>query len=274
MQQEAMMQRLETAANAIRARLGSASIGIVLGSGLGDHVQVLEDADSMSYAEIPGFPVSTAPGHAGRWWVGHSHGKTIYMLQGRVHLYEGLPVEEVTLYVRVMKLLGVHTLILTNAAGCVNLQWKPGDLMLISDYINYSGANPLIGPNLDAMGPRFPDMSSTFTPALRQRCREAAARLNIPLREGVYMWFTGPTYETPAEIRLARLAGADAVGMSTVPEAIVAHHCGLRVLGISCLTNMAAGILPQPLNHQEVQEVASRVSGDFRALLDGLVAAL
>ena len=265
------LSRIQAAAEKVRKQLGEADLAIVLGSGLGGHVDVLEDARSIPYAEIPGFPVSTAPGHEGRWWVGRSHGKRVYMLQGRFHFYEGYELDEVTMYVRMMKLLGVKALILTNASGCVNKAWQPGDLMLISDCINYSGRNPLIGPNDDIFGPRFPDMSEAYSRRLRTLCAAQAERLGINLREGVYMWFSGPSYETPAEIRMARILGADAVGMSTVPETIVARHCGIEVLGICCLTNMAAGILDQPLNHQEVVEIAGRVQSTFRALLDAVV---
>ena len=268
------MERLTCAADTVRNRLGEAEIGIVLGSGLGGHVEVLEHADSIPYSEIPEFPVSTVAGHAGRWWAGETHGKRVYMMQGRFHAYEGFDLFDLTMYVRMMKLLGVRTMIITNAAGCVNTAWQPGDLMMISDMINYSGRNPLIGANLDEMGPRFPDMSEAFSKRLRGICREQAQKLGLNIREGVYMWFNGPTYETPAEIRMARILGADAVGMSTVPETIVARHCGIEVLGISCLTNMAAGILDQPLNHHEVLEVTERVKTDFRRLLDGVTQAL
>lgn len=268
------MERLYRAADVVRSRVGEAEIGIVLGSGLGGHVDVLSNAVSMPYSEIPGFPVSTAPGHAGRWWAGNTHGKRVFMMQGRFHAYEGFSLFDLTMYVRMMKLLGVKVMILTNAAGCVNPDWHPGDLMMITDCINYSGRNPLIGPNLDEIGPRFPDMSEAFSKRLRAICREQADQLGLPLREGVYMWFNGPCYETPAEIRMARILGADAVGMSTVPETIVARHCGMEVLGISCLTNMAAGLSAEKLNHQEVMDVANRVRDDFRRLVDNVTAAL
>lgn len=266
------MQRM---AEVIRQRVGGAEIGVVLGSGLGDYAQALEDARFIDYKDIPGFPVSTAPGHAGRWWTGTLHGKRVCMMQGRFHAYEGYDLGEVTLPVRVMKLLGVHTLILTNAAGGVNLAFRPGDLMILTDCINFSGKNPLTGPNLDEFGPRFPDMTHAYDPALIALCAAQAERLGLDtVRRGVYCWFNGPCYETPAEIRLARVIGADAVGMSTVPETIVARHCGMRVLGVSCITNMAAGILDQPLEHQEVMDVANRVQGDFRRLLDATIAAM
>ena len=257
-----------TAANAIREAVGEAEIGVILGSGLGEYAQALEDAKFIDYKDIPGFPVSTAPGHAGRWCCGTLHGKRVCMMQGRFHSYEGYDQAEVTMPVRVMKLLGVKTLIVTNAAGGVNLDFKPGDLMILSDCINFSGKNPLIGPNVDEFGPRFPDMSKCYDRELIALCEQQAEKLGVKVQKGVYMWFNGPCYETPAEIRLARVVGADAVGMSTVPETIVARHCGLRVLGISCITNMAAGILPQKLSHAEVTEVADRVHDKFQGLLD------
>lgn len=261
-------------AQAIREAAGEAEVGVILGSGLGGYVDALEDAKSIAYADIPGFPVSTAPGHAGRWWTGRLHGKRVCMMQGRFHAYEGYDLSEVTLPVRVMALLGVKTLLITNAAGGVNTDFRPGDLMLIRDCINFSGMNPLKGPNLDQFGPRFPDMTRAYDRELIALCRHQAESLGIAVREGVYMWFSGPTYETPAEIRMARVMGADAVGMSTVPETIVARHCGIRMLGVSCITNMAAGIPDQPLCHEEVTEVANRVKATFRSLLDATIEAL
>ena len=270
----ATYKQIEAAAQVIRERVGEAEIGVILGSGLGDYAQALEDAKYIDYRDIPGFPVSTAPGHAGRWWTGTLHGKRVCMMQGRFHAYEGYDLSEVTMPVRVMALLGVKTLIVTNAAGGVNLDFTPGDLMILTDCINFSGKNPLTGPNLDQFGPRFPDMSRCYDRELIALCQGQADRLGIPVRQGVYMWFNGPCYETPAEIRLARILGADAVGMSTVPETIVARHCGIRVLGVSCITNMAAGILDQPLCHEEVTEVANRVRTTFRSLLDAVIEAM
>lgn len=268
------MEQIQKAAAYIRQQVGEAEIGIVLGSGLGDYVEALTDGKSIPYAEIPGFPVSTAPGHAGRWWMGTLHGKRVYMLQGRFHAYEGYDLDQVTMYVRVMKLLGVKQMVVTNAAGCVNTTWGVGNLMMLTDCINFSGKNPLTGPNMAEFGPRFPDMSEAYSKKLRAVARKAADELGITLREGVYAWFNGPCYETPAEIRMARVMGADAVGMSTVPETIVARHCGIEVLGISCLTNMAAGILDQPLSEEEVIETAGRVKNTFRSLLDAAIAAM
>lgn len=262
------MKKLHTAADAIRQAVGEAEIGVILGSGLGDYVDALEDAKYIEYKDIPGFPVSTAPGHAGRWWTGKLHGKRVCMMQGRFHYYEGYDLKDVTMPVRVMALLGVKTLLVTNAAGGVNTDYVQGCLMLISDFINLSGHNPLTGPNLSEFGVRFPDMTHAYDENLMQTCQQAAKHLGIDLKQGVYMWMNGPTYETPAEVRMARILGADAVGMSTVPETIVARHCGMRVLGVSCITNMAAGILNQRLDEQEVIETAARVEGTFRALLD------
>lgn len=271
---KAYMEVINTAANAIEAVCGKAEIAVVLGSGLGGYVEALEDAKSLAYSEIPGFPVSTVAGHAGRWWVGTLHGKRVYMMQGRFHAYEGYDLKDVTLPVRVMSNLGVKTLIVTNAAGGVNTSFVPGDLMMINDFINLSGKNPLTGPNLDEFGPRFPDMCYAYDVKLQQLSREVAKDLGIKLQEGVYCWMNGPTYESPAEIRMARTVGADAVGMSTVPETIVARHCGMAVLGFSCITNMAAGILDQPLNHEEVMETGIRVKDTFRALVDGVIKAM
>lgn len=262
-------------ADVIRTAVGEAEIGMILGSGLGDYVEALENEKYIDYKDIPGFPVSTVAGHAGRWWTGTLHGKRVCMMQGRVHAYEGYDLAHITSPVRIMKLLGVKTLILTNAAGGVNTSFRPGDLMMLTDCINVSGKNPLTGPNLDEFGPRFPDMSRAYDPELIDLCARQAERLGITtIQRGVYCWFNGPCYETPAEIRMARILGADAVGMSTVPETIVARHCGLRVLGISCITNMAAGILDQPLDHKEVMEVADRVKSTFRRLLDATIEAM
>ena len=268
------MNKLHTAAEYIREKVGEAEIGVILGSGLGDYVEALEDAKYVDYKDIPGFPHSTAPGHAGRWWTGKLHGKRVCMMQGRFHAYEGWTMEEVTMPVRVMSLLGVKTLFVTNAAGGVNLNFSQGCLMIISDFINMSGKNPLTGPNLSEFGVRFPDMSHAYDLDLIALCEKQAEKLSVNVEKGVYMWMNGPTYETPAEIRMARILGADAVGMSTVPETIVARHCGIRVLGVSCITNMAAGILDVLLDEQEVIETAARVKGTFRALLDATIEAL
>ncbi len=271
---EAYMNKIHAAADMIRERCGEAEIGVILGSGLGDYINALDDATSVSYEDIPGFPVSTAPGHEGRWFCGTLHGKRVCMMQGRFHSYEGYGMEDVTLPIRVMKLLGVQTLIVTNAAGGVNESFVPGDLMLIEDFINLSGKNPLTGPNLGDFGVRFPDMTHAYDKKLKKLACEVAEELKLDLKHGVYCWLNGPCYETPAEIRMTRIIGADAVGMSTVPETIVANHSSMRVLGISCITNMAAGILDQPLSHIEVMETGIRVRDVFRALVDGVIAKL
>lgn len=265
------MKRIEAAADKVRAVLDTADVGIILGSGLGDYAAALEDAARLPYSEIPGFPVSTVAGHAGMLLCGMLHGKRVMMMQGRFHYYEGYSMKDVTLPVRVMQSVGVKTLIVTNACGGINLSFAPGDLMVISDVFSLTGQNPLIGPNLDAFGPRFPDMSCAFDRELRGLAHAVAKGQGFELREGVYAQMTGPCYETPAEIRMLRTLGADAVGMSTVPEVIVARHGGMRVLGISCITNMAAGILDQPLSHAEVTETANRVKDRFKALIDGVV---
>ncbi len=265
------MKRIDEAAAKVLAVCGKADIGVILGSGLGDYAEALEDAVKLPYSEIPGFPRSTVAGHAGMWCCGTLHGKRVVMMQGRFHYYEGYSMKDVTLPVRVMQKIGVKTLVVTNAAGGVNLGYHPGELMVIGDMFSMTAQNPLIGPNLDAFGPRFPDMSCAFDKELRALAHECANEQGFALREGVYAQMTGPTYETPAEIRMLRTLGADAVGMSTVPEVIVARHGGMRVLGISCITNMAAGILDQPLNHAEVTETANRVKGQFRNLLDRII---
>ena len=261
-------QRINDAAQYIKARITEApSIGLILGSGLGDFADGLENRVVIPFAEIPDFPQPTVEGHAGAFVIGSCQGKTVVALQGRIHYYEGHPQQVITIPVRVMALLGVKQIVLTNACGGVNLNFAPGDLMLISDHINYSGSNPLIGQNLDQFGPRFPDLSNVYTKELRTKIRKVAEENSIALRQGVYVMYSGPNYETPAEIRMFRMMGADAVGMSTVPEAIVAAHCGMDVVGISCITNMAAGVLPQKLNHQEVVETAALVHDKFQKLL-------
>jgi len=244
------------------------TIGLVLGSGLGDFADTLEDAVKIPYADIPHFPVSTAPGHVGTLVFGKKCGCTVVAMQGRLHYYEGHTMQTLTMPIRVMAAIGVKNLVLTNAAGGANPSYEPGSLMLISDHINYSGANPLIGPNLDAFGPRFPDVSDLYCKELRTAVKEKAKTAGIHLEEGVYMMFTGPNYETPAEVRMAQILGADAVGMSTAPEALVAGHCGMRIVGVSCITNHAAGVTDQKLDHAEVVEIAARVHDTFQRLLE------
>ncbi len=264
-----LQEQIRSAAAYILSRVSyRPAIGMVLGSGLGDFADTLEDAVRIPYADIPNFPVPTAPGHVGALVFGKKQGREVVVLQGRIHFYEGLSQKQITLPIRVLAAIGVKQLVLTNAAGGVNADFEPGTLMIISDHINYSGDNPLIGPNLDSFGPRFPDVTDLYTASLRRTVKEAAADTGIKLQEGVYMMFSGPNYETPAEVRMARIVGADAVGMSTVPEALVAGHCGMEVLGISCITNIAAGLSDQKLDHSEVLEIAARVHDTFQRLLD------
>jgi purine-nucleoside phosphorylase len=250
------------------------TIGLVLGSGLGVLADEIENPVVIPYHEIPGFTVSTVVGHKGQLVIGKLQGKQVVAMQGRFHYYEGHELDAVVFPIRVMKQLGVETIIVTNAAGGINESYKPGNLMLIADHINMTFRNPLIGPNDDTLGPRFPDMSEAYSKSLRAVAKEVAAELGITLQEGVYVGLLGPSYETPAEIRMLRILGGDAVGMSTVPEVIAARHMGMNVLGISCISNMAAGILEQPLSHDEVMETTERVKAQFLSLVNGIVAKL
>jgi purine-nucleoside phosphorylase len=247
------------------------TVGVVLGSGLGAFADELSHPVELPYREIPGWPCSTAVGHAGKLIVGQLGGLNVAVMAGRAHLYEGYTPAEVTYGVRVLGLLGVRSMVFTNAAGGINLELERGGLVLISDHINLQGSNPLAGPNDDALGPRFPDMSEAYSCAYRKTARQVAAELQIPMREGVYAAMLGPSYETPAEIRYLRTIGADVVGMSTVAEAIVANHMGMKVLGISCVTNMAAGILPQKINHEEVLEAGAMVRDTLVRFLKALL---
>ena len=247
------------------------TIGLILGSGLGVLADEISDAVRIPYEEIPHFPVSTVEGHQGQLVIGQLNGKHVVAMQGRFHFYEGYSLEQVTFPIRMMKAMGVQTLIITNASGGINMDYQPGDLMMIKDHINLTGRNPLIGPNEDAFGVRFPDMSTAYDPDYRELAHKVAKQNGIDVQDGVYVGLTGPTYETPAEIRMLRILGADAVGMSTVPEVIVARHAGIRVLGISCISNMAAGILPQPLSHAEVMETAEKVKTTFLRLMRGII---
>jgi purine-nucleoside phosphorylase len=242
-------------------------IGLVLGSGLGAFADDLTEAVRIPYAQIPSFPRSTAIGHAGQLVIGKSGEVPVAVLQGRAHLYEGYSPEEVAFPTRVLGRMGVRAVILTNAAGGINLDYGQGALVVIRDHINLQGRNPLVGANDDRFGPRFPDMTYTYTKRYREIALEEAKKLGIPPREGVYAGVLGPSFETPAEIRFLRTIGADLVGMSTIPEAIAARHMGMNLLAISCVTNMAAGILDQPLSHEEVLETTQRVMGQFVALL-------
>jgi purine-nucleoside phosphorylase len=264
--------RVREAADAVRARVSEVPhIGLVLGSGLGDFAGTLGDAVSTSYADLPHWPASKVIGHEGRLVVGTARGKLVAALSGRCHAYEGHDLRTVTFAVRVLGLLGVETLILTNAAGGINTGFSRGALMVMDDHINLMGNNPLAGANDERFGPRFPDMTEVYSSKLRKIADEAGKTIDLLLPHGVYVALLGPSYETPAEIRFLRTIGADAVGMSTVPEAIAARHMGMAVLGISCITNMAAGVLPEPLNHNEVMETARRVRHQFIALLEAII---
>ncbi|HEY7387286.1 MAG TPA: purine-nucleoside phosphorylase [Bryobacteraceae bacterium] len=243
------------------------AIAVVLGSGLGAFANELTNPTAISYSEIPGWPCSTAIGHAGELILGCLSSLPLAVMAGRAHLYEGYSPAQVTFGVRVLGRLGVHSVVFTNAAGGINLAFQRGGLVLISDHINLQGVNPLVGPNDESAGPRFPDMSEAYAAKYREIARQAAAELGIPLAEGVYAALVGPSYETPAEIRYLRAIGADLVGMSTVPEVIVANHMGMKVLAISCVTNMAAGILPQKISHEEVLETGAMVRGTLVELL-------
>ena len=268
-------ERIEEAAAAVRARCGAVpDVAVVLGSGLGDFADSLADAIVAPYETLPHWPRSTVVGHAGRLVIGGLAGKRVAALSGRVHVYEGHPMATVVFAVRVMGRLGIRRLILTNAAGGINTGFGQGALMVIDDHLNLMGSNPLIGANDDRFGVRFPDMSEVYSKRLRALADEAARSAGVEVQHGVYVAVHGPSYETPAEIRAFRTMGADAVGMSTVPEAIAARHMGVEVLGISCITNMAAGVLDQPLVHDEVMETARRVKGSFIALLEGVIGRL
>ncbi len=247
---------------------------LILGSGLGGLAERVEAPVYVPYTEIPHFCCSTAPGHAGRFVFGKLAGKPVAVMQGRVHLYEGYTPEQAGYAVRVAKLLGIGTLLVTNACGAVNTGYHPGELMLISDHILLFPCSPLRGENMEEFGPRFPDMSKIYDPQLRTLAKQTAKALGIHLNEGVYMYFPGPQFETPAEIRAARVLGADVAGMSTVPEAITANHCGMRVLGFSLATNMAAGVLDQPLSEAEVFETAEKAKVSFESLVLGCIAGL
>lgn len=246
-------------------------VAMILGSGLGVLADSLENPVTLDYKAIPHFPLSTVEGHAGQFVVGELSGKQVVIMKGRFHMYEGYTAAEVTFPIRVLKKLGVKTLIVTNAAGGINTEYASGELMIIKDHINFTSRNPLIGPNLDEFGVRFPDMSEAYSKRLRAIAHETAASQGFALQEGIYVGLLGPSYETPAEIRMFRILGADAVGMSTVSEVLVARHSGIEVLGISCISNMAAGILDQALSHEEVMETTERVKGKFLALVKGIV---
>ncbi|RWZ60202.1 purine-nucleoside phosphorylase [Halobacillus fulvus] len=250
------------------------SVGLILGSGLGVLADEIEQETTIPYTDIPHFPESTVSGHKGQLVIGELEGRQVIAMQGRFHYYEGYDMKQVTFPVRVMKELGVETLFVTNAAGGINETFKPGNLMIISDHINNMGDSPLIGPNDEELGPRFPDMSEAYDRDLIKHAHQSAERLNLQVQQGVYVGNTGPAYETGAEVRMLRTMGGDAVGMSTVPEVMVANHAGIRVLGISCISNMAAGILDQPLTHDEVIETTAQVREDFLGFVKDMLKTL
>ncbi len=249
-------------------------VGVILGSGLGDFAAAVTDRTEIPYAQIPGFPASAVVGHAGTLVAGTLAGVPVVVLSGRIHFYEGHPMSTVVTPARVLGLLGCRDVVVTNAAGGIDRSFSAGDLMLISDHINLFGTNPLVGPNDESFGARFPDMSDAYRADLRKLAKAVARRIRVPLKEGVYIGVTGPSYETPAEIRAFRALGANAVGMSTVPEVIALNHMGVGVVGVSCITNMAAGVLSQPLRHDEVLETTRRVKDRFVRLLTALVTAM
>lgn len=263
--------RIEEAAALIRSKAGPPDVAVVLGSGLGDFANTLRDSTTLPYGELPHWPASKVIGHEGHLVIGTLGQRRVAALSGRAHYYEGHDLRTVTFATRVIGRLGVKTLILTNAAGGVNVALTPGTLMVIDDHINLLGSNPLIGPNEERFGVRFPDMTEVYSKRLRGVADAVAAEQGIRIGHGVYVALHGPSYETPAEIRFLRMIGADAVGMSTVPEAIAARHMGIDVLGLSCISNAAAGVLPTPLNHDEVIEVALKVRGMFGRLLEGII---
>jgi purine-nucleoside phosphorylase len=269
------LQAIQEATEYIKQKLTSIpSIGLILGSGLGVLAEEITNRIDIEYKDIPHFPVSTVVGHKGQLVIGTLKGQNVIAMQGRFHYYEGYSMEQVTFPVRVLKQLGIESLIITNAAGGINKSFVPGDLMIITDHINNMGTNPLIGPNIDELGTRFPDMSKVYDSTYIKHALECANVLNLNVKKGVYVGNTGPVYETPAEVNMLRSFGADAVGMSTVPEATVARHASIRVLGISCISNMAAGVLDQPLSHDEVIETTERVQENFLQFVKKVVHSL
>lgn len=267
-----LYERAQEAARLIRTRTSAdVSVAIVLGSGLGAFAGDLTAPAEISYNDIPGFAHTTVEGHAGRLVIGRLNEVNVAAMQGRFHFYEGYSLEDVTFPIRVLKLLGVRTLVLTNAAGSLNVEFTPGSLMVISDHINLLGDNPLRGRNDERFGPRFPDLTSVYSPELQNVVIDAGNAMGLDLRRGIYAALSGPSYETPAEIHMVRTLGADAVGMSTVPEAIVARHMGMNVVGISCITNLAAGVSNRPIDHSQVMAIGERVRGTFTELLKQII---
>ncbi len=272
MNEKQMISILEKAKKFISKKTNvKPKIGIVLGSGLGEFSKKIKVESEISYSKIKGFPVSTVSGHDGKFIFGYSGNVPVVLMKGRIHYYEGYPMEKVVLPIRLMCLLGIKKIILTNAAGSINTNFKPGDLMMITDQISAFVPSPLRGKNFESFGPRFPDMTNIYSKEIQEKIETCAEKLNIKLQKGVYVQWQGPNYESPAEIKMFRTLGADAAGMSTACEAIVARHFGIEVAGISCLTNMAAGILGKPLSHQEVQEIADSVHEKFENLLTKII---
>lgn len=270
-----MYHKIEEAAQYVRSKVAVVpEIGIVLGSGLGIYVDQIEERVTIPYSDIPHFHRTSVEGHDGRLIFGKVRGKSVVAMSGRLHAYEGYPMEDVVLPVRVMALLGIKTLFVTNASGGINSSFHPGDLVMIEDHINLSGRNPLVGPNLNQLGPRFPDMSEAYPKALRELMQTSAAKHGVTMKSGVYCWLLGPTYETPAEIRMLGRLGADMVGMSTVPEVIAAAHLGIRVAGVACITNYAAGLKPEKLNHADVKVVAQKAMASFATVLTETIGGL
>lgn len=268
-------QKLQTCLESVRAKTDfKPRVALILGSGLGDYADGIQIEQTVDYTEIEGFPTSTVAGHKGRFVFGYVGDVPVVIMQGRVHYYEGYPMSDVVLPTRLMGMMGAETLILTNAAGGVNFDYKPGDFMLITDHITTGVPSPLIGANIEELGPRFPDMSEVYSLRLRNLIRQEAKKLDIGLKEGVYVQLTGPAYETPAEIRMCRSWGGDAVGMSTACEAMAARHMGMEVCGISCITNLAAGMSDRQLDHKEVQETADRVAKQFKELITAVVSGI
>ena len=252
----------------VKARIDfKPEIALILGSGLGDYGESIEVVDTLSYSDIEGFPVSTVKGHKGRFIFGYVNGVPVVCMQGRVHYYEGYPITDVVLPTRLMKMMGAKVLFLTNAAGGVNFEYESGDFMMITDHIMNFVPSPLIGENIEELGLRFPDMSDVYKKDLQEIIRNTAKEIGIKLQEGVYIQLTGPNFETPAEVRMCRILGADAAGMSTAAEAVAANHMGMKVCGISCISNLCAGMSDQPLTHEEVAETADRVAGEFKKLI-------
>jgi purine-nucleoside phosphorylase len=269
----AAYQKLHNSLQFIRTKTDFVpKVALILGSGLGDYAEGIRIHATIDYTEIDGFPVSTVPGHKGRFIFGHADDVPVVVMQGRVHYYEGYPIDDVVMPVRLMGLLGAESLFLTNACGAINTSFAAGDFMLIRDHIVLGVPSPLIGPNIDELGPRFPDMSEVYSASLRSHIRDAAGALGIKLQEGTYIQVSGPNFETPAEIRAYGILGADVVGMSTAVEAVAANHMGMKVCGVSCVSNMAAGISKTRLTHEEVQETANRVAPQFKKLVTEAIA--